>query len=95
MFKCYIYRHLCFDNVYMPIKNLKEKKKEMKKKKSSGSNSRLSYHTKEYTTLERHSYTLQVLFSVIPLCCRWHNASKIQWITKIVFRIFFADEQLP
>ena len=22
MFICYIYRHLCFDNVYMPIKNL-------------------------------------------------------------------------
>ena len=22
MFICYIYRHLCFDNVYMPMKNL-------------------------------------------------------------------------
>ena len=22
MFICYIYRHLCFDDVYMPIKNL-------------------------------------------------------------------------
>ena len=26
MFICYIYRHLCFDNVYMPIKNLNLKK---------------------------------------------------------------------
>ena len=24
MFICYIYRHLCFDDVYMPIKNLKK-----------------------------------------------------------------------
>ena len=27
MFICYIYRHLCFDNVYMPIKNLNLNKK--------------------------------------------------------------------
>ena len=58
MFICYIYRHLCFDNVYMPIKNLK---KELELEKCDSQMVSASYVTLKKKMLITYWYNVKNL----------------------------------